>query len=46
MWIDLLREMVLRLPKVSKLESHNALFDEEADNDFFNNIVHLQVSRF
>ncbi|XP_022025733.1 small subunit processome component 20 homolog isoform X2 [Helianthus annuus] len=44
-WMDLLREMVLRLPNVSKLESLHALCNEDPEQDFFNNIVHLQKHR-
>lgn len=44
-WMDLLREMVLKLPNVFNLESYQVLRSEDAEKDFFNNIVHLQVSR-
>ncbi|KAL8239479.1 hypothetical protein R6Q59_016046 [Mikania micrantha] len=44
-WMDLLREMVLRLPNVCKLGSFYALCNEDAEQDFFNNIVHLQKHR-
>ncbi|KAK1435340.1 hypothetical protein QVD17_01101 [Tagetes erecta] len=44
-WMDLLREMVLRLPNVCKLESYHVLCHEDAEEDFFNNIVHLQKYR-
>lgn len=43
MWIDLLREMVLKLPKAANLDSYKALYSDDAEQDFFNNIVHLQV---
>lgn len=35
---------MLKLPDVSNLGSLKALCDEDAEIDFFNNIVHLQVS--
>lgn len=44
-WMDLLREMVLKLPKVSNLKSYHALCSEDAEQDFFSNIVHLQKHR-
>ncbi|KAJ9555652.1 hypothetical protein OSB04_010266 [Centaurea solstitialis] len=44
-WMDLLREMVLKLPKVSNLNSYHALCSEDAEQDFFSNIVHLQKHR-
>ncbi|XP_028088073.1 small subunit processome component 20 homolog isoform X4 [Camellia sinensis] len=44
-WLDLLREMVLKLPKVSSLESFRLLCSEDAEQDFFNNIIHLQKHR-
>ncbi|XP_071696721.1 uncharacterized protein [Rutidosis leptorrhynchoides] len=37
-WMDLLQEMVLKLPKVSDLASYHDLCKE----DFFHNIVHVQ----
>ena len=42
-WINLLREMVLKLPNVANLNSLKALCEEDAEVDFFNNIIHLQV---
>ncbi|KAG6388570.1 hypothetical protein SASPL_149999 [Salvia splendens] len=42
-WIDLLKEMVLKLPNESNLDSYRALCSDDAEQDFFNNIVHLQV---
>ncbi|KAK2988996.1 hypothetical protein RJ640_013987 [Escallonia rubra] len=42
-WIDLLREMVVKLPKVQNLKSYQALCSEDAEQDFFNNVVHLQA---
>lgn len=42
-WIDLLREMVIKLPQLENLNLFRALCSEDADQDFFNNIVHLQV---
>ncbi|KAG6678404.1 hypothetical protein I3842_14G078800 [Carya illinoinensis] len=44
-WIDLLREMVLKLPEVENLTSLGALCSKDAEVDFFNNIVHLQRHR-
>ncbi|KAL6970989.1 hypothetical protein U1Q18_030668 [Sarracenia purpurea var. burkii] len=44
-WIDLLREMVLKLAKVSSLKSFRALCSDDAEQDFFNNIIHLQKHR-
>ncbi|KAL0366725.1 UNVERIFIED_CONTAM: Small subunit processome component 20 [Sesamum radiatum] len=44
-WIDLLRQMVLKLPKVANLGSYGALCSDDAEQDFFNNIVHLQKHR-
>ncbi|CAL5416773.1 unnamed protein product [Camellia sinensis] len=44
-WLDLLREMVMKLPKVSSLESFRPLCSEDAEQDFFNNIIHLQKHR-
>lgn len=43
-WIELLRDMVLKLPKVAKFSSFKALCSEDAEVDFFNNIIHLQVN--
>lgn len=43
-WIYLLREMVLKLPNVPSLTSLRALCGEDAEQDFFKNIMHLQVS--
>ncbi|XP_076896866.1 uncharacterized protein LOC143550000 [Bidens hawaiensis] len=44
-WLDLLREMVVRLLNVCKLESYGALCHVDAEQDFFTNIVHLQKYR-
>ncbi|GER48680.1 small subunit processome component 20-like protein [Striga asiatica] len=44
-WIDLLREMILKIPKVANLESYRALCCDDAEQDFFRNIVHLQKHR-
>ncbi|TYJ14812.1 hypothetical protein E1A91_A10G142700v1 [Gossypium mustelinum] len=41
-WIDLLREMVIKLPQLENLNLFRALCSEDADQDFFNNIIHLQ----
>ncbi|KAA8534172.1 hypothetical protein F0562_031635 [Nyssa sinensis] len=45
LWIDLLREMVLKLPKVPNLIQFRGLCSEDAEQDFFNNIIHLQKHR-
>ncbi|KAK6941816.1 U3 small nucleolar RNA-associated protein 20, N-terminal [Dillenia turbinata] len=44
-WVDLLREMVLRLPELPNLHSLKALSSADAEVDFFNNITHLQTHR-
>ncbi|XP_022846936.1 small subunit processome component 20 homolog isoform X2 [Olea europaea var. sylvestris] len=44
-WMDLLREMVLKLPNVANLESYEVLHNSDPEQDFFNNIVHLQKHR-
>ncbi|XP_042033869.1 small subunit processome component 20 homolog [Salvia splendens] len=44
-WIDLLKEMVLKLPNEANLDSYRALCSDDAEQDFFNNIVHLQKHR-
>ncbi|PSS35668.1 Small subunit processome component like [Actinidia chinensis var. chinensis] len=44
-WIGLLQEMVLKLPKVPSLKSLGVLCSEDAEQDFFNNIIHLQKHR-
>ncbi|GLU08657.1 hypothetical protein SLE2022_255570 [Rubroshorea leprosula] len=44
-WIDLLREMVMKLPEVANLTSIRALCSQDAEIDFFNNIIHLQKHR-
>ncbi|KAA3480361.1 small subunit processome component 20-like protein isoform X2 [Gossypium australe] len=41
-WIDLLREMVIKLPQLENLNLFRALCSEDADQDFFYNIIHLQ----
>ncbi|KAG5254304.1 U3 small nucleolar RNA-associated protein [Salix suchowensis] len=41
-WIELLRDMVLKFPKVAKFSSFKPLCSEDAEVDFFNNIIHLQ----
>lgn len=43
--MDLLLTMANELPNVSKLESYLALHQGDPEHDFFNNIVHVQVSR-
>ncbi|KAL6547887.1 hypothetical protein OROHE_009592 [Orobanche hederae] len=44
-WVDLLREMVLKLPKETNFDSYRALCSDDAEQDFFSNIVHLQTHR-
>ncbi|KAL6565119.1 hypothetical protein OROMI_016569 [Orobanche minor] len=44
-WVDLLWEMVLNLPKEANLDSYRALCSDDAEQDFFSNIVHLQTHR-
>ncbi|KAM7259266.1 hypothetical protein ACFE04_015007 [Oxalis oulophora] len=44
-WVELLREMVMRLPQVETLHSLKDLCSEDSELDFFNNIIHLQRHR-
>ncbi|KMT14841.1 hypothetical protein BVRB_3g065640 isoform B [Beta vulgaris subsp. vulgaris] len=44
-WIDLLHEMVLKLSGIQNLGTLKVLCSEDAEVDFFNNIVHLQKHR-
>ncbi|KAM6544664.1 hypothetical protein CsatB_025400 [Cannabis sativa] len=44
-WINLLREMVMKLPNMGNLDSLKVLCDEDVEIDFFNNIIHLQRHR-
>ncbi|XP_037492635.1 small subunit processome component 20 homolog [Jatropha curcas] len=44
-WIELLRNMVWKLPAVENLNSFKVLCSEDAEQDFFNNIIHLQKHR-
>ncbi|KAM3327222.1 small subunit processome component 20 isoform X1 [Capsicum chacoense] len=44
-WIDLLRDMVLKLPTVEDFKSFAVLYSADPEQDFFNNIVHLQRHR-
>ncbi|KAF6168370.1 hypothetical protein GIB67_018210 [Kingdonia uniflora] len=44
-WIALLQEMVLGLPQVSELNSIKDLCDKDAEVDFFNNILHIQLHK-
>ncbi|GAB2295684.1 hypothetical protein Dimus_029838 [Dionaea muscipula] len=44
-WIDLLREMVLKLSAVPNLRSMNTLSSQDDEVDFFKNITHLQKHR-
>ncbi|KAL9664606.1 hypothetical protein QQ045_020011 [Rhodiola kirilowii] len=41
-WVELLQHMVHKLPQVPDLLTLKALCDDNAEVDFFNNIVHLQ----
>ncbi|XP_057544903.1 uncharacterized protein LOC130824041 isoform X1 [Amaranthus tricolor] len=41
-WIDLLHEMVLKLTGIPNLGTLKVLCSQDAEVDFFNNIVHLQ----
>ncbi|KAM7258000.1 hypothetical protein ACFE04_013741 [Oxalis oulophora] len=44
-WVELLRDMVIRLPQVETLHSLKDLCSEDSELDFFNNIIHLQRHR-
>ncbi|KAK0579383.1 hypothetical protein LWI29_025507 [Acer saccharum] len=44
-WIDLLREMILKLPQLSNLNSFKDLCSGDSEVDFFKNIIHLQKHR-
>lgn len=44
-WIDLMREMVLKLSKIPNLKSFQVLCSTDAEQDFFSNIIHLQKHR-
>ncbi|KAJ0093493.1 hypothetical protein Patl1_26060 [Pistacia atlantica] len=44
-WIDLLREMILKLPQLSNLCSLRDLCSGDTEVDFFNNVIHLQKHR-
>ncbi|XP_062008273.1 U3 small nucleolar RNA-associated protein 20 [Rosa rugosa] len=44
-WVELLREMVLKLPEVANLGSLKPLQDENLEIDFFKNILHIQKHR-
>ncbi|XP_021894298.1 U3 small nucleolar RNA-associated protein 20 [Carica papaya] len=44
-WIDILRDMVLKLPDDANFSSFKALCSDDAEIDFFYNIVHLQKHR-
>ncbi|KAF9622576.1 hypothetical protein IFM89_032475 [Coptis chinensis] len=44
-WISLLRDMVLGLPQIPTLNSIKDLCSKDAEVDFFNNILHLQIHR-
>jgi U3 small nucleolar RNA-associated protein 20 len=43
-WVALLREMTLCFPTVPALNEYSCLLSTDPEVDFFNNIVHLQVS--
>ena len=34
---------MLKLPKVANLESYGTLYSQDPEQDFFNNVIHLQV---
>lgn len=42
-WIDLLRVMAIKLPNIANLESYGTLYSQDPEQDFFSNIIHLQV---
>ncbi|KAL5994512.1 hypothetical protein ACLOJK_024565 [Asimina triloba] len=42
-WISLLRDMILNLPGIPALDSCRPLCSDDAEVDFFNNILHLQL---
>ncbi|GMH20278.1 hypothetical protein Nepgr_022119 [Nepenthes gracilis] len=44
-WLELLREMVLKLSEVPNLKNLSALSSQDAEIDFFYNITHLQKHR-
>ncbi|KAI9195334.1 hypothetical protein LWI28_013950 [Acer negundo] len=44
-WIDLLREMILKHPQLSNLNSFKDLCSGDSEVDFFKNIIHLQKHR-
>ncbi|KAI4344960.1 hypothetical protein L6164_012132 [Bauhinia variegata] len=44
-WIELLRQMVLKLPELSTLRSFTALCSDDAEVDFFSNIIHTEMRR-
>nr|GLL39955.1 small subunit processome component 20 homolog [Ipomoea trifida] len=45
LWIGLLRVMVLKLYKMVEFKTYAVLCSEDPEQDFFNNIVHLQRHR-
>ena len=42
-WMKLLKEMVKKLPFVASFNSLKALYDENVEINFFDNIIHVQV---
>ncbi|KAG0488446.1 hypothetical protein HPP92_007018 [Vanilla planifolia] len=44
-WVSLLRDMVYNLHEIPDLNSFRPLCSQDAEVDFFNNILHLQVHR-
>ncbi|XP_058078049.1 uncharacterized protein LOC131226271 isoform X2 [Magnolia sinica] len=44
-WISLLRDMVWNFPGIPALNSYRPLCSDDAEVDFFNNILHLQKHR-
>lgn len=35
--------MAIKLPSIANLESYGALYSQDPEQDFFSNIIHLQV---
>lgn len=43
-WVALLREMALHFTTIPALNEYQCLLNSDLEVDFFNNVVHLQVS--
>lgn len=43
-WVALLREMTLHFTTIPALNEYQCLLNSDLEVDFFNNVVHLQVS--